>query len=126
MNKLIAVFLGIGLISSVSLAAGNVRGAKRATVINNSASAVLACRGASAVYSVILSSGATTDHASLRDSATAVTTGAEVVRIQHATTGNQTTFDPPLQFRNGVSFNVPATTVSAAITCETGVVTQGY
>lgn len=127
-NKLV-VLLTLGLAMSITgslYAAATVRGAKGFGRINQSATAVLACKGPAAVYSVVASTGATSDFVILRDSNTANTTSAEYVRIPlSATLLTNVTFDPPLQFRNGVSANGQATTANTLVTCETGVLAQG-
>ena len=130
MNKsfrfLLATVLGLAMVSQAMAAAG-VRGAKARKVINFSASAVSACTGPGAVYSVLISTGAATDFAVLRDSNTANTTSAIAFSYAANTTNSaQLTFDPPLQFTNGISFNVPATMNAATVTYECGRVTQGY
>lgn len=124
--KSLALVLGLGLATS-AFAAPGVRGAKGVRTVNFSATAVLACRGPATVYSVILSSGAATDYAVLRDSNTANTTSSPVVSIPHITTGvTQLTFDPPIIFANGVSFNTAATNIADSVVCTTGKDVQGY
>src|SRR5580765_6587262 len=127
-NKL-AVLLSLGLamfITGSVYAAPGVRGAKGFGRINQSATAVLACKGPAAVYSVVASTGATTDWVIIRDSGTANTSSTEYVRVPlSATLLTNVTFDPPLQFRNGVSVNANATTANVLVTCETGGAGQG-
>ena len=131
MRKIIGLsFLAVGLLlwTTKAEAAASVRGAKVEKIINNSATAQLACgAGSSVLYSVVVSSGATSDFVVVRDSGTANTSSAIAVSIGQATTGvTNVTFDPPIQFDNGISFNGAATTNSILVTCERGRVIQGY
>lgn len=126
MRFLLATFVGLAMAGS-AYAANGVRGAKAKRTINFSATAVLPCSGPGAVYSVIVSTGAATDYAVLRDSNTANTTSAIALSLAANTTNTaQLTLDPPLQFTNGISFNVPATMNAASVVYECGRVTQGY
>lgn len=129
-NKIIVFLFGVSLVGMAVHkvdAAAAVRGAKAKTVINFSATAVRACNGPGVAYSVILATGATTDFAVLRDTNTANTSSAQTAMVAAATAaGTQVTFDPPIQFRNGISFNAPATLPSATLLYECGVIVQGY
>lgn len=117
------------VMGQAAFAASGVRGAKAYKVINVSASASGAClaSGGGALYSVLASTGATSDYVVIRDSNTANTTSAEFMRVGLNTTSyTQVSFDPPVQFRNGISVNAPATIQAVTYTFECGRVTQGY
>lgn len=124
------LLFGIGLVIgtvSLSHAAAAVRGGKPYKSINFSATAVIACKGPAVLYSVVSSTGATSDYVVFRDSATANTSSTPVVRVGLATTGvTNVTFDPPIQFVNGISVNAPAGVEIVSVTCESGRITQGY
>jgi hypothetical protein len=126
-KKLLAVSLVVAL-AGMAYAAPGVRGAKGYKNITASATAIGVCLapGGGALYSVVASTGAATDYIVFRDSNTANTTSTELIRIgQGVATLTNVTFDPPIQFKNGIVANAPATTGSVVWTYECGRVTQG-
>lgn len=130
MNKLKSLLWVLGIVvmsAAVVMAAPGVRGAKKKTVINGSASASLACKGRCTVYSVFISTAASADFAVLRDSNTANTSSAITAYAVSTTSAlSQVTFDPPIIFDNGVSLNCAATTPFCGVTTEGGAAVQGY
>lgn len=139
MNKLIAVLsLGLlfGFLSVNAEAAPGVRGAKASKNINYSTTvSSVSVSGPATVYQVVLSTGTqATDYVALFDSATSgAIAGATVstnlkARIYVTTTTANTvvTFDPPLQFNNGIVAANSTSTMWSLITYERGRVTSGY
>lgn len=126
MKKLLAVLAVLFLASSAQ--ADGARGAKAKLTINFSATAQRACLGPAAVYSVLLGSGTNlTDFGVIRDSGTANTTSSPFVVIASTQSGQTyAVFDPPIQLKNGISFNVPATMQAANVEFECGPAPQGY
>jgi hypothetical protein len=131
MKKLISFILALvfvmGMGYELQAAAAGGRGAKGFKVIRFSASAVEVCASAAVLYSVVTSTAATTDFVVFRDSDTANTSSTIAFQLSpSATIAGQTTFDPPLQFVNGISVNQPATNNQTLFTYECGYATGGY
>jgi hypothetical protein len=131
MNKLFkSHLLSLGLaflLVGSAFAAASVRGAKGMKTTVFTATAVAPCSGPGVVYSILTSSAAVGDFVVLRDSGTANTTSTIAAAISpSATLASQVTFDPPLQFKNGISINQPATNNWSTVTYECGKVVQGY
>lgn len=135
-NKLaILSVLGLGLfITGSAYAASGVRGAKAIKMAQNSTTAVPVSKGATAVYAVILGTGAVTDFVVLFDSANYTAAAGQTQGASFrgrfgptSTTGSTiVTFDPPLQFDSGLTI-VNATALTAnGVVYEPGRVTQGY
>lgn len=136
MNKLIAV-LSFGLFvvaMSGNAEAASARGGAKtvgAVTYTTTVSSV-AVRGPAAVYQVVLSTGtAGTDHVALFDAATTVgitvgvTTGLRAkINVSSSTQNTVVTFDPPLQFNNGIVAANSAATMWSLITYERGRITQ--
>lgn len=130
MNKLMKFLVpvvALVTVGTLAFAAPGVRGAKGKAVINFSASASEICSGHCVVYSLFISTASSNDYAILRDSNTANTSSNPSAYAVSTTTAlTQVTFDPPLQFVNGVSLNCAATTPFCGATFEPGDVTSGY
>ena len=126
MNKIIGLLV-LGVFLMGTFAHAGVRGAKPYKSIMFSATAQELCGGPGVVYGIWSSTAAVTDYVVLRDSGTANTSSTAAIRVSpSATLATQTTFDPPVQFVNGISINAPATTNWTTITYECGRVIQGY
>lgn len=138
MNKtlkvlLAAVVLGIGT-AMTSQAAGSNRGAKQASALNYTTTVSTIAAGPAVLYAVIMSTVTTTgDFLVIWDSGSA--TGLAVggpytlmkAKITGSTTaqatspsGNPITFDPPLQFNNGIAAVLSAVTNTATFVFEKG------
>lgn len=127
MNKLMAsLFLGLGLLVLGSRAeATSIKGAKNYTTTAYSTTvSTVAASGPAVVYGVILSTGTGgTDYTVLWDKAVvgatviSTTSGLVAKVVVSSTTQNTVyTFDPPLQFNNGVVVaNSAATNISTVI-----------
>lgn len=121
LNSFILAVACIGLLAYVS----HAEGAKGFKTISLSASAVELCGGPAALYSVWISTAATTDFVVFRDSNTANTSStAALVISPSATIAGGQQFTPPLQFKNGISVNQPASTMTTLISYECGKVTK--
>ena len=130
MKKSMGIVLGVISVAFLAVsvnAAIAARGAKAYKTINFSATAQELCSGPGAVYAVWASSAAVTDYVVLRDSATANTSSTAAIQVSpSATLNTQNTFDPPVQFNNGISVNAPATNRWTTVIYECGRVVQGY
>lgn len=124
----------LGLTASLHASVG-VRGAKGVTALFGSVTPVLASKGPVTVYSVIIGTGAATDYVALFDSGSvsgivAPTQGSGGFKMRIAasstTQNTQVTFDPPLQFVNGLVAANISTTMFSLTTYENGRITQGY
>jgi hypothetical protein len=124
---LVLLALMLGMVSRSEAAMSSARGAKYFKTINFSASASLLCKGPGVVYSILTSTGAVTDYVVLRDSATANTSSTVAVSFSPSATLTQNiTLDPPLQFKNGISVNAPATNSWELVTFDCGVEVEGF
>lgn len=116
-------------------AASGVRGAKTTRSIFGTTNTIGISSAAAVVYSVVLGTGAVTDYVTLFDSNSVVglvNTNQNVngykIRLypSSATQNTVFSFDPPLQFFNGLMV-IPATALGTQlITWESGRITQGY
>lgn len=134
MTKRLAVLLSVLFVSVVAYAAVGVRGAKGSSTFTSTTVQAITTTP-TAVYSVILGTGAVTDYTVLVDSANATgiavasvaTTGFKGRVYPSSTTQNtQVTFDPPLQFNNGLTAASATANTTVTITYESGRVSQGY
>jgi len=123
------------MLSGVLYAASGVRGAKGFKVLTQSTTALAVATGPTAVYSIVIGTGAVTDYVVLLDSANA--TAATVANQlgtgfrgrfypSSATQNTAILFDPPLQFNNGVTAIAATALGTYLISYELGRVTQGY
>lgn len=122
------------LMGTNSEAAGAARGAKTTTTTAYSTTASsVAVNTPAAVYSVTLGTGtAGTDNVTLFDAASIGSLGINTqtfkvrVNVSSSTQNTVVSFDPPLQFNNGIIAINSAGTIWSMITYEKGRVTQGY
>ena len=134
-NKSAVLFaLGLALmLSGGAYAASGVRGAKSAVTFVSTTPQTIT-KSPSAVYSVVLGTGAVTDYVVLFDSANAtaavVTQNSGNFRGKYypssATANTQITFDPPLQFANGITAVSATSLVPTTVVYEIGRVNSGY
>lgn len=132
-----AVLFSLGLVMALGgsvYAATGVRGAKGVAVMDHSTTPVIVTKSAGAVYSIVFGTGAVTDYVVLIDSAnataaTAITATGATLRGRYfpssATATTQITFDPPLQFNNGITAISATNNLTNIITFETGRQPQG-
>jgi hypothetical protein len=136
-NKSAVMFvLGVALFLAVAAYAAQVRGAKGITSTYGSTSAVMVSSGPTAVYSVMIGTGAVTDFVVLFDSnstngiTSLLQTSASGYRVRvyasSATQPTQVTLDPPWQFNNGLVAINATGVMTSVIGYEKGRVTQGY
>ena len=132
-----AVLFVLGLMLGVvgfSYAGVGVRGAKVTQTVFGTTNTIGVSSTTAVVYSVVLGTGAVTDFVTLFDSNSVVgltntqTVANYKIRLYptSATANTNVTFDPPLQFNNGIMV-IPGTALGTMmITFEKGRVTQGY
>lgn len=143
-NKSAVLFsvAALALLAVVVQAAPGVRGAKGSVSIFGSASPVGVSTGTYAslknpgvLYSVVIGTGAVTDFVVLFDTNSAVGltsalqgTNGYVMRLyaSSATQNTQYTFDPPIQFNNGIIAGNSTVLMSSVITYEKGRQPNGY
>lgn len=134
-SAVISVLGLLAVLAGMSYAASGVRGAKSTTTIYGGTGAVGVSSTTAVLYGVILGTGAVTDYVTLFDSASASgiaavnqTTAGFKMRL-YASSATQNTvfsFDPPLQFRNGIMAANATSVMSSMMTWEGGRVAQGY
>ena len=127
---------GMFLLASGSVeAAGATRGAKQTVALNYTTTASsVSVSGASVVYAVIMSTGASGDFMALFDSAsigalsaTSITSALKTrVYMSSATQNTVINFDPPLQFANGIIAANSTATAQGIIVYERGRLVNGY
>jgi hypothetical protein len=112
-NKLVVCFALVGLmlfLTRNASAASDRGGAVVGTALNYTTNVVAVSTGSAALYQVVLGSGAASEFVVLFDSGAAtglssgLTNSTFKARLFFATTSSNTvvTFDPPLQFNNGI------------------------
>lgn len=125
---------GLFLLSGQSDAASGVRGAKGySSIIYTTTVSSVAVSGPAVVYSVVLGTGtAGTDYLALFDSASigglTANNSAFKLRVNTSSTTQNTvvSFDPPIQFQNGIVAGLSVATTWATVTYERGRVGAGY
>lgn len=129
MNKLILGLFGLFLMCAVNSEAASARGGAKGNFALNYTTTVstVVSNSPVAVYQVILSSGASGDFVALFDvatvtSQTAQTTANLKTRCIYGSTSQNTfcTYDPPLQFNNGLIVAGSAAGNNALIVYERG------
>lgn len=122
------------LVGVRAYAASGVRGAKAVVTVSQTTNTIGISSGPAVLYSVTLGTGAVTDFVTVLDSATVLgLTNVQALasfrmRLYPSSTTQNTvfSFDPPMQFKNGLMV-IPATGLgSATFTWESGRITQGY
>ena len=125
--------IGIGMVGSAQ-AAASVRGAKQATNINFTTTVSTIAIGPAVLYGVVLSTPATAgDYTAFFDSASAIgltaTNAGATLKfkiIASTTLPVILTFDPPIQFLNGIMAGNSVATNTSSILFEKGRIPQGY
>lgn len=128
-----ALVLGLGM-AGRSEAAGATRGAKAVATLTYTTTVSTVSLGASVLYAVTLSTGASGEYVAFFDTSTAtgitstLSTAPLKTRVFFGSTTANTVvnFDPPLQFNNGIVAVDSAITGQSAITYERGRVVSGY
>lgn len=140
MKKLIGLSLLVGLglaLSTNAQAASGVRGSKTSVMTFNNIGPIGVSTGPAVLYSVIIGTGAVTDFVALFDSGSAngllatsqlATVGFKMrIYASSTTQATQVSFDPPLQFNNGIMAANATTLISSLVVFEKGrAIGQGY